>query len=55
MDVDDKNTPSGSICGGTIVVRAVTDFSHPLGRMGVKGQKITVHIEHPKGSTNKQP
>ncbi|PIL25201.1 hypothetical protein GSI_13090 [Ganoderma sinense ZZ0214-1] len=34
-------------CGGTITVSAVTDFSHPLGRMGIEGQKIAVRVEHP--------
>ncbi|KAI1793458.1 hypothetical protein LXA43DRAFT_885541 [Ganoderma leucocontextum] len=34
-------------CGGTITVYTVTDFSHPLGTMGIKGQRIAVHVEHP--------
>ena len=34
-------------CGGTITVWVATDYSHPLGRMGIKGQKITVQVEHP--------
>ena len=44
IDVDDAPPPG---CGGTITVRAVTDFSHPLGRMGIKGQKVSVHVVHP--------
>ena len=34
-------------CGGMITVSAMLDYSHPLGRLGVKGQKITIQIEHP--------
>ena len=44
IDVDDAPPPG---CGGTITVCAVTDFSHPLGRMGIRGQKVSVHVAHP--------
>lgn len=40
-------------CGGTIIVYAVTDFSHPLGRMGIEGQKIVVQVEHPGRDLNR--
>ncbi|EJF64042.1 hypothetical protein DICSQDRAFT_133746 [Dichomitus squalens LYAD-421 SS1] len=43
---DAANAPPPG-CGGTITVYAVTDFSHPLGRVGIRGQKVSVHVEHP--------
>ncbi|TBU30528.1 hypothetical protein BD311DRAFT_718514 [Dichomitus squalens] len=44
---DAANAPPPG-CGGTITVYAVTDFSHPFGRMGIRGQKVSVHVEHPR-------
>ncbi|KAI0741681.1 hypothetical protein C8Q80DRAFT_1274072 [Daedaleopsis nitida] len=34
-------------CDGTITVYAVADSSHPLARKGMKGQRVTVQVEHP--------
>ncbi|KAI0642466.1 hypothetical protein C8Q79DRAFT_1013737 [Trametes meyenii] len=38
------------VCGGTITIDAVSDFSHPLAREGeqrMKGQRITIQVQHP--------
>ncbi|KAL1944925.1 hypothetical protein VTO73DRAFT_2545 [Trametes versicolor] len=38
----EEDAPGRGVCGGTIGVDAVTDFSHPLARKGIKGQRVTV-------------
>ncbi|EIW58235.1 uncharacterized protein TRAVEDRAFT_20305 [Trametes versicolor FP-101664 SS1] len=37
----EEDAPGRGVCGGTIGVDAVTDFSHPLARKGIKGQRVT--------------
>ncbi|KAI0369201.1 hypothetical protein BV20DRAFT_968398 [Pilatotrama ljubarskyi] len=34
-------------CGGTITITAVVDMSHPLASDGLKGQRVTVQVQHP--------
>lgn len=41
--------PGRGVCCGTIEVGAVTDFSHPLARKGIKGQRVTVCVRHREG------
>ncbi|KAI0630851.1 hypothetical protein C8Q77DRAFT_230729 [Trametes polyzona] len=38
--------PGRGVCGGTVEVVAETDYSHPLARKGVKGQRVTVRVRH---------
>ncbi|KAH9888770.1 hypothetical protein C8Q73DRAFT_793779 [Cubamyces lactineus] len=44
---DPSARPGRGVCGGTISIDAVVDSSHPLAEKGVKGQRVTVQVEHP--------
>ncbi|CDO73325.1 hypothetical protein BN946_scf185008.g88 [Trametes cinnabarina] len=35
------------VCGGTISVEVVPDFSHPLADAGLRGQRVTLCVQHP--------
>ena len=52
MDVDSAPPPG---CGGTITVHAVTDFSRPLSRLGIEGQRVSMHVAHPRRDLNEAP
>ncbi|KAI0766621.1 hypothetical protein BD413DRAFT_615035 [Trametes elegans] len=42
-----RGTLGKGACGRTISVKVVVDNSHPRAGMGVKGQRGTLHIQHP--------
>ncbi|KAI0330899.1 hypothetical protein GY45DRAFT_1370387 [Cubamyces sp. BRFM 1775] len=44
---DLSTKPGRGVCGGTISIRAVVDSSHPLAEEGMKGQRVSVQVEHP--------
>ncbi|KAI0358086.1 hypothetical protein OH77DRAFT_1518822 [Trametes cingulata] len=42
-----QDRPGRGKCGGTITITAVVDMSHPLASEGMKGQRVTVQVQHP--------